>query len=196
MKRSVYLGVDPSAASLHVGNLLALIGLLHFKLQGHTSIALVSSLYHLFPVLFLHACSFSFNRTATLTHSLAYLYCQIGGATGSVGDPSGRSTERQSLDPVVLASNIASITSQVTTFLDRGVPFALSRTNKRYGEPDDGLSDRGEIKVVDNLEWLGGMGLLEFLSGVGKTARMATMLSRDRYVTILHIQCMVLVMHS
>jgi len=40
---TVYLGVDPSASSLHVGNLLALIGLLHFRLQGHNSIALVSS---------------------------------------------------------------------------------------------------------------------------------------------------------
>ena len=41
---TVYLGVDPSASSLHVGNLLALIGLLHFRLQGHNSIALVSPL--------------------------------------------------------------------------------------------------------------------------------------------------------
>lgn len=39
---TVYLGVDPSANSLHVGNLLALIGLLHFRLQGHNAIALVS----------------------------------------------------------------------------------------------------------------------------------------------------------
>mgnify|MGYP001584586298 FL=1 len=40
-RTTVYLGVDPSARSLHVGNLLALIGLLHFRLKGHTSIALV-----------------------------------------------------------------------------------------------------------------------------------------------------------
>lgn len=104
---------------------------------------------------------------------------QIGGATGSIGDPSGRSTERSALDPSVLASNTASITSQVTRFLAKGVPFALQRTNMRYGEQEDGRSGTGNVKVLNNLEWLSGMGLLDFLAGVGKEARMATMLSRE-----------------
>ncbi|KAL8292023.1 hypothetical protein RQP46_001489 [Phenoliferia psychrophenolica] len=141
---TVYLGVDPSARSLHVGNLLALIGLLHFRLKGHTSIAL------------------------------------IGGATGSVGDPSGRSTERNALSADVLEANAKAITDQVTGFLSRGVPFATSRTGKRNADAADaGTKTLGEIRVVNNLEWLGGMGLLEFLSTVGKTARISTMLSRE-----------------
>lgn len=49
----------------------------------------------------------------------------------------------------------------------------------RYGEQEDGRSAQGKVKVANNLEWLGGMGLLDFLAGVGKEARMATMLSRE-----------------
>lgn len=118
---------------------------------------------------------------------MALTFCaneQIGGATGSVGDPSGRSTERQALDPIILAQNTAAITSQVTAFLTTGVPFAQSRTNQRYGIEASQGEEEGRVKVVNNLEWLGQMGLLEFLSGVGKTARMGTMLSRERLVCI------------
>ncbi|KAK4703983.1 tyrosyl-tRNA synthetase, partial [Phenoliferia sp. Uapishka_3] len=140
---TVYLGVDPSARSLHVGNLLALIGLLHFRLEGHTSIAL------------------------------------IGGATGSVGDPSGRSTERNALSADILEANSKAITKQVTGFLERGVPFALSRTSKRHVEEMEDQKTFGCVKVTNNLEWLGGMSLLDFLSTVGKTARISTMLSRE-----------------
>ncbi|GAA5831221.1 hypothetical protein JCM5353_007386 [Sporobolomyces roseus] len=143
---TVYLGVDPSASSLHVGNLLALIGLLHFRLQGHNSIAL------------------------------------IGGATGSIGDPSGRSTERNALDPATLDTNVAGITQQLTTFLDRGVAFAQSRTRRRdtaSNNPTPSSSVEGSIKVENNMKWIGGMSLLEFLSKVGKMARVSTMLSRE-----------------
>lgn len=113
----------------------------------------------------------------------AWLTCgsQIGGATGSVGDPSGRSTERNALSSSDLDANAKAITKQVTSFLTRGVPFALSRSSTRnasFAEEGHG----GEVRVENNLEWLGGMKLLEFLSTVGKTARMATMLSRERYV--------------
>ncbi|KDE07678.1 hypothetical protein MVLG_02138 [Microbotryum lychnidis-dioicae p1A1 Lamole] len=138
---TVYLGVDPSASSLHVGNLAALVGLLHFRLQGHTAIAL------------------------------------IGGATGSVGDPSGRSTERNALLSSQLDTNVRAITSQVAGFLDRGVPFAQSR-NRRRDSPES-ESSLGQIRVENNLDWLGGMGLLQFLSSVGKMARISTMLSRE-----------------
>ncbi|GAA5879597.1 hypothetical protein JCM16303_003267 [Sporobolomyces ruberrimus] len=138
---TVYLGVDPSANSLHVGNLLALIGLLHFRLQGHNAIAL------------------------------------IGGATGAIGDPSGRSTERNALSPETLASNVAGITKQLTTFLDRGAAFAQSRTKRRDETSPSQLG--GAIRVENNMSWIGGMSLLDFLSKVGKMARVSTMLSRE-----------------
>ncbi|GAA5958925.1 hypothetical protein JCM21900_005414 [Sporobolomyces salmonicolor] len=140
---TVYLGVDPSASSLHVGNLLALIGLLHFRLHGHNAIAL------------------------------------IGGATGAIGDPSGRSSERNALSPEVLDANVKGITNQLTTFLDRGVAFAQSRTRRRDGSAGDEAKAQGTIKVENNINWLGGMSLLEFLSKVGKMARVSTMLSRE-----------------
>ncbi|GAA5881568.1 hypothetical protein JCM1840_003446 [Sporobolomyces johnsonii] len=140
---TVYLGVDPSASSLHVGNLLALIGLLHFRLHGHNAIAL------------------------------------IGGATGAIGDPSGRSSERNALSPEVLDANVKGITNQLTTFLDRGVAFAQSRTRRRDGSAGDEAKAEGTIKVENNMSWLGGMSLLEFLSKVGKMARVSTMLSRE-----------------
>ncbi|GAA5852213.1 hypothetical protein JCM9279_006934 [Rhodotorula babjevae] len=144
---TVYLGVDPSARSLHVGNLLALIGLLHFRLQGHNAVAL------------------------------------IGGATGAIGDPSGRSTERNALSPDTLAANVEGITKQLTAFLDRGVAFAQSRTRPRFGAPRaaerEGEKSEGSVRIVNNLDWTGGMSLLEFLSTVGKMARVSTMLSRE-----------------
>ncbi|GAA5905407.1 hypothetical protein JCM8208_004270 [Rhodotorula glutinis] len=144
---TVYLGVDPSARSLHVGNLLALIGLLHFRLQGHNAVAL------------------------------------IGGATGAIGDPSGRSTERNALSPDTLAANVEGITKQLTAFLDRGVAFAQSRTRPRFGDEANGKGEgeksEGSVRIVNNLDWTGGMSLLEFLSTVGKMARVSTMLSRE-----------------
>ncbi|GAA5913037.1 tyrosine--tRNA ligase MSY1 [Sporobolomyces salmoneus] len=146
---TVYLGVDPSANSLHLGNLLALIGLLHFRLQGHNAIAL------------------------------------IGGATGSIGDPSGRSTERNALSPETLEANVAGITRQLTTFLDRGVAFAQSRTRRRDNEATTTATGEGKetvegtIRVENNMKWIGGMSLLDFLSKVGKMARVSTMLSRE-----------------
>ncbi|GAA5936354.1 hypothetical protein JCM10213_000291, partial [Rhodosporidiobolus nylandii] len=139
---TVYLGVDPSARSLHVGNLLALIGLLHFRLQGHNAVSL------------------------------------IGGATGAIGDPSGRSTERNALAPETLAANVDAITKQLTTFLDRGVAFAQSRTRRRDGKVEEEKAE-GSIRIVNNMDWLGGVSLLEFLSTVGKMARVSTMLSRE-----------------
>lgn len=107
---------------------------------------------------------------------------QIGGATGSVGDPSGRSTERNALSPAQLNENIEAITNQVEKFLKRGVPFARSRTVARHGLVEGEGRLEGGGRVENNLDWLGGMGLLEFLSTVGKSARVSTMLARESYV--------------
>lgn len=106
---------------------------------------------------------------------------QIGGATGAIGDPSGRSTERNALSPEVLAHNVESITKQFTSFLERGVTFAQSRTRRRDGE-EAARVDGGSVKVVNNLDWTGQMTLIDFLSTVGKMARVSTMLSRERCV--------------
>ncbi|WVQ71904.1 tyrosine-tRNA ligase [Cryptococcus sp. DSM 104548] len=139
---TIYAGVDPSAPSLHVGNLLPLLGLLHFQTKGHQSIAL------------------------------------IGGATGSIGDPSGRSTERQSLTPIELSRNIAGITSQVRRFFTRGQEYLHKRGLQVQRKDETGEVGRG-VRVVNNMEWMREVSLLDFLRGVGKNARVSTMLSRD-----------------
>src|SRR5882724_4351829 len=79
---ALYGGFDPSADSLHVGNLVPLLGLRRFQLAGHHPIALA------------------------------------GGATGSIGDPSGKSAERQLLTREVLNANIASVKEQLRRLLD------------------------------------------------------------------------------
>src|ERR1043165_565449 len=79
---TLYAGFDPTADSLHVGNLVPLLGLRRFQLQGHSPIAVA------------------------------------GGATGSIGDPSGKTQERQLLTKEVLASNIAKVKVQLKMLLD------------------------------------------------------------------------------
>src|SRR3954451_6642960 len=110
---SVYYGMDPSADSLHTGNLIGLLVLRRFQLAGHRPIALA------------------------------------GGATGMIGDPSGRSDERNLLDEETLAHNLASIKEQMGRFLDFDAGPA-------------------QAKLVDNRSWTGQVGLLEFLRDVGK----------------------------
>ena len=138
---TLYSGVGPSAQSLHVGNLLPLMCLLHFQRNGHRILAL------------------------------------IGGATGSIGDPSGRSTERNALSPEVLRHNVASITSQVERFFERGEIYWGSRREK---EENAEKGKQGVLQVVNNRDWYEGVGVLDFLRDVGKYARVNTMLSRDR----------------
>src|SRR6266850_262265 len=79
---ALYCGFDPTADSLHVGNLVPLLGLRRFQLMGHSPIALA------------------------------------GGATGSIGDPSGKTQERQLLTKQILDRNIASVKEQLKRLLD------------------------------------------------------------------------------
>src|SRR5437764_5724847 len=79
---ALYCGFDPTADSLHVGNLVPLLGLRRFQLQGHHPIALA------------------------------------GGATGSIGDPSGKAQERQLLTKEVLEHNISCVKEQLKRLLD------------------------------------------------------------------------------
>ncbi|KAG9017687.1 tyrosyl-tRNA synthetase, partial [Tulasnella sp. 427] len=117
---TVYCGVDPSARSLHIGNLLPLIALLHFGIRGHRPIAL------------------------------------IGGATGSIGDPGGRSTERKLLSEEELAVNEAGITRQVHRFFKTATAYAEDRC-------PESTTQAQSPTVVNNINWFRGMGMLEFL---------------------------------
>jgi tyrosyl-tRNA synthetase len=116
---TVYYGCDPTADSLHVGNLLGLLVLRRFQEAGHRPIALA------------------------------------GGATGMVGDPSGRSEERNLLDPATLAANVAAIKAQIV----------------RVVGPD--------VTLVDNRDWTGEVRLLDFLRDIGKHVTVNTMLGRE-----------------
>ncbi|WVF69494.1 tyrosine-tRNA ligase [Kwoniella sp. CBS 6097] len=152
---TIYAGVDPSASSLHVGNLLPLLGLLHFQAKGHQSIAL------------------------------------IGGATGSIGDPSGRSTERKALSPAELQTNVEGITSQIHRFFETGSAYLKKRGISRAGNTpfqSEDVKGKGKekemdvglgVKVMNNLDWTKDVSLLDFLRDVGKLARVSVMLSRD-----------------
>jgi tyrosyl-tRNA synthetase len=110
---TVYAGFDPTADSLHVGNLVPLLGLRRFQLLGHRPIALA------------------------------------GGATGLIGDPSGKSAERQLLTKDLLEHNLARVKEQLRRLLD-----FEAKTNP--------------AQLLDNLSWIEPVSYLEFLREVGK----------------------------
>ncbi len=121
--RTVYVGFDPTADSLHVGHLLALMILRRFQQAGHRPIPL------------------------------------IGGATGMIGDPSGKSEERKLLSVDTLRANVAGMERQLRRFLDFDGP-------------------RSAI-LVNNYDWMGRFGYLEFLRDVGKHFPVNVMLTKD-----------------
>jgi tyrosyl-tRNA synthetase len=121
---SVYAGFDPTADSLHVGNLVPLLLLRRFQDFGHRPVALA------------------------------------GGATGMIGDPGGRSSERSLLDQATLDGNLAAITPQLEMLLD----FSDGPTRAR---------------LVDNRDWTAPLGVLDFLRDVGKHITVNTMLAKD-----------------
>ncbi len=120
--RRVYAGFDPTADSLHVGHLVALMLLRRVAAAGHEPVAV------------------------------------LGGATGMIGDPSGRSEERNLLSPAELAANVAGVERQI-----RGLLEGTGRT----------------VHVVNNGDWMRGVGYLEFLRDVGKHVPLAQMLAKD-----------------
>ncbi|MBI4851851.1 MAG: tyrosine--tRNA ligase [Acidobacteria bacterium] len=121
---SCYCGFDPTSDSLHVGNLVPLLGLARMQRAGHRPIALA------------------------------------GGATGLVGDPSGKSQERNLLSREELAANVRAIRKQLEHFVD---------------------FNAGEISavLVDNASWLDGFNLLDFLRDIGKHFTINEMMSKD-----------------
>ena len=120
----VYCGFDPTADSLHLGNLVSMVGLAWFQKHGHTPVVV------------------------------------LGGATGMIGDPSGKSVERNLLDPDTLAKNVESIKENFKNVLDF-------------------TGNLPEPIFLNNLSWFGEMRVIPFLREIGKLFRMGPMLSKD-----------------
>jgi tyrosyl-tRNA synthetase len=121
---TLYVGFDPTAPSLHVGNLVVLLVLRRFQLAGHTPIALV------------------------------------GGATGLVGDPSGKNEERTLNSTEIVEGWVNRIRTQVSAFLD-------------FSEAEN------KAVVVNNLDWTSPLSAIEFLRDIGKHFSVNQMLAKD-----------------
>ena len=124
-KVTCYIGFDPTAKSLHVGNLVPIMGLVRMQQHGHTPIAIV------------------------------------GGGTGMIGDPSGRTDERRLLDVDQIDENVAGIQRQLESFLD----FSEETRNRAL--------------VVNNADWLRRVSLIDFLRDVGKHFSLNQMLGKE-----------------
>jgi len=123
--RTAYVGIDPTADSLHVGHLVGVMLLKHFQNAGHKPLAL------------------------------------IGGATGMIGDPSGKSNERNLLDEATLKHNQACIQKQLAKFLD----FESNAENA--------------AEMVNNYDWMKNFSFLDFIRDVGKHITVNYMMAKD-----------------
>ena len=123
--QTAYVGIDPTADSLHIGHLVGVMMLRHFQLAGHRPIALV------------------------------------GGATGMIGDPSGKSAERNLLDETTLRLNQEAIKAQLSRFLD----FESDAPNAAL--------------MVNNYDWMKPMSFLEFIRDIGKHITVNYMMAKD-----------------
>lgn len=120
----VYVGFDPTSDSLHVGNMVAIMGLAWFQKLGHKSFAVV------------------------------------GGATGMVGDPSGKASERSLLDSATIEANLRGIRNDLEGLLDF-----------HQGE--------NSACILNNYDWFESFGFIEFLRDVGKLFRVGPMLAKE-----------------
>ncbi|SHE81628.1 tyrosyl-tRNA synthetase [Psychroflexus salarius] len=123
--RAAYVGIDPTADSLHVGHLVGVMLLKHFQLAGHKPVAL------------------------------------IGGATGMIGDPSGKSEERNLLDEATLKHNQNSIKFQLEKFLDFN------------------SQDENAAVLVNNYDWMKSFSFIDFIRDVGKHITVNYMMAKD-----------------
>ncbi len=122
---TAYLGIDPTADSLHIGHLCGVMMLRHFQRCGHKPLAL------------------------------------IGGATGMIGDPSGKSAERNLLDEATLRHNQEAIKKQLAKFLDF----------------DSDAPNRAEL--VNNYDWMKDVSFLDFSREIGKHITVNYMMAKD-----------------
>ena len=123
--RSAYVGFDPTADSLHIGNLVPIMLLAHYQRCGHKPVALV------------------------------------GGATGMIGDPSGKSAERNLLDEKTLRHNQQAIQKQLSHFLD----FDSDKPNVAL--------------MVNNYDWMKNFSFLDFIRDIGKHITVNYMMAKD-----------------
>jgi tyrosyl-tRNA synthetase len=123
--RAAYLGIDPTADSLHIGHLVGVMLLKHFQIEGHKPYAL------------------------------------IGGATGMIGDPSGKSNERNLLDEATLRHNQAALKEQLSRFLD----FDSQAPNAAV--------------LVNNYDWMKDFSFISFIRDVGKHITVNYMMAKD-----------------
>jgi tyrosyl-tRNA synthetase len=123
--RAAYVGIDPTADSLHIGHLVSVMMLRHFQLAGHKPVALV------------------------------------GGATGMIGDPSGKSQERNLLDEATLKHNQNALKEQLSKFLE----FNAKEDNSAI--------------LVNNYDWMKDFSFLDFIRDVGKHITVNYMMSKD-----------------
>lgn len=122
---SAYVGIDPTADSLHIGHLVGVMMLKHLQQSGHRPIALV------------------------------------GGATGMIGDPSGKSQERNLLDEATLRHNQECLKMQIGKFLD----FEMNAPNRAV--------------MVNNYDWMKGYSFLDFIRDIGKHITVNYMMAKD-----------------
>lgn len=123
-KLTAYIGFDPSAASLHVGSLLPVMGLSRLQRFGHTPIAIA------------------------------------GGGTGLIGDPSGKTKERQLLTSAEVEENLAGIKQQLSRFLDFD-------------------ANANPARIINNADWLAPITMMEFLRDVGKYFTVNNLLAKE-----------------
>jgi tyrosyl-tRNA synthetase len=123
-KIAFYIGYDPTAKSLQIGNLLCVVMMRRFQLAGHTP------------------------------------YCVIGGATGMIGDPSGKNSERNLLTEDVIAENIKGQRGQLEKLLD----FS---------------SGKNAAVIVNNFDWMSKFSFIDFLRDIGKRFRVTEMLAKE-----------------
>ena len=120
---AAYCGFDPTASSMHVGNLIPVMGLMHLQRAGHRPFAVV------------------------------------GGGTGLIGDPSGKTVERQLNTPEIVAENTRALRRQLEKFLD--------------------FTGANAAQMRDNAEWLQPLGAIDFMRDVGKHFTINYMLQKD-----------------
>lgn len=130
----VYAGFDPTAKSLHLGNLLVLINLLHWQRGGHQVIAV------------------------------------MGGATGRIGDPSGRSKDREEQEISTVVNNAFSIEQMIQRiFKNHEEIYWKDKSDQHPLKP---------VKILNNADWYKTLNSVDFVCGVGRHFRIGTMLSR------------------
>ncbi|MDD3686545.1 MAG: tyrosine--tRNA ligase [Bacteroidales bacterium] len=122
---SAYVGIDPTADSLHIGHLVGVMMLKHLQLAGHRPLVV------------------------------------LGGATGMIGDPSGKSQERNLLDEATLRHNQEAIKKQISKFLDFDT------------------KDRTKAEMLNNYDWMSKFSFLEFIRDVGKHITVNYMMAKD-----------------